>query len=127
MSFWRTPRWLAGSVRNKLLAMALLPLLVAFPLLVLALALWGNAAYDRLLITKVRSDLAVAHGYFDQVLGEVGSGTLGVANSRALYAALRPAPAPRVAPPDPTHLRDQLALAREQLGLDFLPMYSALI
>ncbi|RJP72197.1 MAG: HAMP domain-containing protein [Comamonadaceae bacterium] len=123
MSFWRTPRWLAGSVRNKLLAMALLPLLVAFPLLVLALALWGNAAYDRLLITKVRSDLAVAHGYFDQVLGEVGSGTLGVANSRALYAALRPAPAPRVAPPDPAHLRDQLALAREQLGLDFLVLY----
>lgn len=123
MRLWRTPRWLAGSVRNKLLAMALLPLLVAFPLLVLALALWGNAAYDRLLITKVRSDLAVAHGYFDQVLGEVGSGTLGVANSRALYAALRPAPASRVAPPDPVHLRDQLALAREQLGLDFLVLY----
>ena len=34
LSGWRTPRWLASSVRNKLLAMALLPLLVAFPLLV---------------------------------------------------------------------------------------------
>ncbi|MDP3250665.1 MAG: cache domain-containing protein [Hydrogenophaga sp.] len=119
MSLWRTPRWLASSVRNKLLAMALLPLLVAFPLLVLALALWGNAAYDRLLITKVRSDLAVAHGYFDQVLSEVGSGTQGVAASQALFAALRPANTAG----QRNGLSDQLALARERLGLDFLLLY----
>ncbi|WP_439517671.1 sensor histidine kinase [Hydrogenophaga sp.] len=119
MTFWRAPGWLAGSVRNKLLAMALLPLLVAFPLLVLALALWGNAAYDRLLITKVRSDLAVAHGYFEQVLGEVGSGTQGVAASQALYSALRPASPAAF----PAGLNEQLALARERLGLDFLLLY----
>ncbi len=118
MTLWRTPRWLAGSVRNKLLAMALLPLLVAFPMLVIALALWGNVAYDRLLITKVRSDLAVAHGYFEQVLSEVGSGTQGVANSQALYSALRP-----LRPPAPGFVNDQMALAREQLGLDFLVLY----
>ncbi|PZO13665.1 MAG: two-component sensor histidine kinase [Burkholderiales bacterium] len=118
MTIWRTPNWLAGSVRNKLLAMALLPLLVAFPMLVIALALWGNVAYDRLLITKVRSDLAVAHGYFEQVLSEVGSGTQGVANSQALYAALRPAK-----PQAPGFVNDQMALAREQLGLDFLVLY----
>ncbi|MBT9466351.1 MAG: cache domain-containing protein [Hydrogenophaga sp.] len=99
--------------------MALLPLLVAFPMLVIALALWGNVAYDRLLITKVRSDLAVAHGYFQQVLGEVGSGTLGVAGSQSLYAALR------LAPTDKNGLSEQLALARERLGLDFLLLYDA--
>ena len=120
VTLWRTPRWLAGSVRNKLLAMALLPLLVAFPMLVIALALWGNVAYDRLLITKVRSDLAVAHGYFEQVLGEVGSGTLGVAGSQALYAALRLA-----TPADKKGLSEQLALSRERLGLDFLLLYDA--
>jgi two-component system NtrC family sensor kinase len=118
VSFWRAPRWLAGSVRNKLLAMALLPLLVAFPLLVLALALWGNAAYDRLLITKVRSDLAVAHGYFDQVLSEVGSGTQGVAASQALFAALKPSPTGNA-----RGLSEQLAAARERLSLDFLLLY----
>ncbi|QHE78479.1 HAMP domain-containing protein [Hydrogenophaga sp. PBL-H3] len=100
--------------------MALLPLLVAFPMLVIALALWGNVAYDRLLITKVRSDLAVAHGYFEQVLGEVGSGTLGVAGSQALYAALRLA-----TPADKKGLSEQLALSRERLGLDFLLLYDA--
>jgi C4-dicarboxylate-specific signal transduction histidine kinase len=113
-----TPRWLATSVRNKLLAMALLPLLVAFPLLVLVLAIWGNVAYDRLLITKVRSDLAVAHGYFDQVLTEVGAGAQSVANSQALFAALQQ---PTAAGND---LQAQLTTARERLGLDFLVLYS---
>ncbi|MDP2165084.1 MAG: cache domain-containing protein [Hydrogenophaga sp.] len=113
-----TPRWVATSVRNKLLAMALLPLLVAFPLLVLALAMWGNVAYDRLLITKVRSDLAVAHGYFDQVLTEVGAGAQGLANSQALFAALQQ---PDAAGSD---LQAQLTDARERLGLDFLVLYS---
>ncbi len=118
MTLWRPPRWLAGSVRNKLLAMALLPLLVAFPMLVLALALWGNVAYDRLLITKVRSDLAVAHGYFEQVLSEVGSGTLGVAASQSLYTALH-----ATTPDRRQALNQQLALGRERLGLDFLLLY----
>jgi len=112
----RTPAWLARSVRNKLLAMALLPLLVALPLLVLALALWSHAAYDRLLITKVRSDLAVARGYFDQVLTEVGGGTQGVAGSQRLLAALTPTR-------DAQTLVARLDEARRSLGLDFLRLY----
>lgn len=105
--------WLAASVRHKLLAMALLPLAVVFPLLVLALTLWSNAAYDRLLITKVRADLAVAHGYFGRVLGEVGAGTQGVAASHALVQALRSGRSPvRL-------LEDE----RARLGLDFLNLY----
>ena len=116
MKLLRTPHWLASSVRNKLLAMALLPLLVAFPLLVLVLVLWGNSAYDRLLTTKVRSDLAVARGYFDRVLVEVGSGTQGVAGSLALYRALQA--------PQTSGLQQQLVTYRERLGLDFLVLYS---
>jgi two-component system NtrC family sensor kinase len=118
MKLWRTPRWLASSVRNKLLAMALLPLLVAFPLLVLVLVLWGNTAYDRLLITKVRSDLAVARGYFDRVLVEIGAGTQGVAGSHALFTALQ---TPQSGPAD---LQGQLAASRDRLGLDFLVLYA---
>ncbi|MDP3883365.1 cache domain-containing protein [Hydrogenophaga sp.] len=124
MTLWRTPRWLATSVRNKLLAMALLPLLVVFPLLVLAIAVWSNITYDRLLITKVRSDLAVARGYFDQVLIEVGSGTRGVAGSQRLLSAMQP--------PEKVHnkgqadvaaLRERLSEARRELRLDFLLLY----
>jgi len=104
-----TPRWLATSVRNKLLAMALLPLLVVFPLLVLAIAVWSSVTYDRLLITKVRSDLAVARGYFDQTLAEVGSGTRGVARSQRLLQAMAGG-----------DLQAQLAADQRELGLDFL-------
>jgi len=95
--------------------MALLPLLVVLPLLVAALVIWGNAAYDRLLITKVRSDLAVARGYFEQVLGEVGSGTQGVGASHALYQALTRHDLPA--------LQGLLARERTRLGFDFINLY----
>lgn len=105
--------WLASSVRHKLLAMALLPLLVVFPLLVLAIAVWSSFTYDRLLITKVRSDLAVARGYFDQTLAEVGSGTRGVARSQRLLQAMAQG-----------DLARHLATDRQELGLDFLLLVS---
>jgi two-component system NtrC family sensor kinase len=113
---WSLAPWLSHSIRNKLLAMALLPLLVVLPLLVAAVVIWGQTAYDRLLITKVRSDLAVAHGYFEQVLATVGSGTQAVADSLALHLALEHS--------DPAQL--QMLLEREQarLGLDFIKLYS---
>jgi two-component system NtrC family sensor kinase len=109
------PRWLTHSIRNKLLAMALLPLLVVLPLLVGALVIWGNAAYDRLLITKVRSDLAVARGYFEQVLAEVGSGTHAVGSSQALHQALQRR--------DMEAAQRLLARERQRLGFDFFNLY----
>lgn len=109
-------RWLHLSVRHKLMALSLLPLGVVLPLLVAALVLWGSSAYDRLLITKVRSDLAVAHGYFGQVLAEVGTGTQALANSHTLHLALA-AQAPRA-------LHQELAQARQRLGFDFINLYA---
>lgn len=135
MAWFKTPRWMNHSVRHKLLAIALLPLAVVFPLLVLALMLWSHVAYDRLLTAKVRADLAVANGYFQQVLYEVGAGTRGVAMSLALHQALEGARAhggALVAPhpggvaaygdryPDLIDLHDLLLDERERLGLDIL-------
>ncbi len=130
---WITPAWMAKSVRHKLLAMALLPLAVVFPLLVLALMVWSNVAYDRLLITKVRADLAVASGYFNQLQAEVGAGTRGVAGSHALVRALAGAvdePQRLLLPAEgdaQQALTDELLVVdqllrkeRERLGLDFL-------
>jgi signal transduction histidine kinase len=99
------------NIRKKLLAMVLLPLAVVLPLLGLFLLWWGNEAFDRLLVTKVRSDLAVAQGYFERVLGETGTGTRAVADSHALHLAL--------AAPQP----DIVALLQRfkaQAGLDFI-------
>ncbi len=99
------------SIRNKLLAMVLLPLLLALPLLGAILLFWGASAFDRLLVTKIRADLAVANGYFERVLGEVGASTAAVADSHALHLALG-------GPDDvlQTLLRD----VKQSAGLDFL-------
>lgn len=104
------------SIRNKLLAMVLLPLAVVLPLLGLFLLWWGSAAFDRLLLTKVRSDLAVANGYFERVLGAVGTRTTAVAESQALALALGGTPADVVA-----LLRQAKARAR----LDFINLRDA--
>jgi two-component system, NtrC family, sensor kinase len=71
-------------IRGKLLAMVLLPLAVALPLTGSVLLVWSNLAFDRLLVTKVRADLAVAHGYFERVMAEVGASATTVAESHGL-------------------------------------------
>ncbi len=80
------------SIRNKLLVMVLLPLLGVLPLLGAFLLWWASVALDQMLLTKVRSDLAVAQGYFERVLGEVGSSATGIAESAALQQVISTAP-----------------------------------
>ena len=83
------PGWFARlPVRSKLLALALLPLLGVLPLLGAGLLWWTGTALDGLLRTKVRADLAVAHGYFERVLAEVGASVGAVAESHALARSL---------------------------------------
>jgi signal transduction histidine kinase len=108
--------WHDLSVRHKLMVLSLLPLVVVLPLLLSALVIWGNSAFDRLLITKVRSDLAVAHGYFGHVQNEVGSGTRAIAESHALALALHDR--------DVQALKVQLIRAQQRLGFDFINLYS---
>ncbi len=111
-----TKMWHSLSVRHKLMVLSLLPLVVVLPLLVAALVIWGNSAFDRLLITKVRSDLAVAHGYFGQVQSEVGTGTQAIAASHALMLALNSKSVQA--------LKSQLTQAQQRLGFDFINLYN---
>jgi tetratricopeptide (TPR) repeat protein len=97
--------------------MVLVPLALVLPLLGAILLVWGNAAFDRLLITKVQSDLAVARGYFDRVLVEVGASAGAVADSHALHLAL-----------DAKPRGDLVALLRgfkAREGLDFINLRGA--
>ncbi|MDD2660983.1 MAG: cache domain-containing protein [Methylococcales bacterium] len=116
LNAWRQ-RWLKLSVRHKLMVLALLPLVLVLPLLMTALVLWGNAAYDQLLITKVRSDLAVARGYFLQVQSEVGNSTQATANSHALHQAL--------ASQNTRLIEQTLQKAQHTHSLDFVNLYTA--
>lgn len=102
-------RFQLPSIRQKLLAMVLLPLVGVLPLLGALLLWWSNEAFDRLLITKIRADLAVAQGYFERVLAEVGTGTEAVAESHALRVAL-----------DGGDVAALLAASARRAGLDFL-------
>ncbi|MDP3540147.1 MAG: cache domain-containing protein [Azonexus sp.] len=77
------------SIRIRLLLLALLPLGVVLPVLVAVLAIWGGDYFDRLLITKVRTDLAVAHGYFERVAEGLGRSVEGLAGSERLARELR--------------------------------------
>ncbi len=100
------------SIRRKLLALVLLPLVGVLPLLGIILLWWGDGAIDELLRTKVRSDLAVAHGYFDRVMAEVGTSALTVAESHGLRRALQRQ--------DAVALQALLQAQRERGGLTFL-------
>ena len=99
-------------IRSKLLAMVLVPLVVVLPLLGLTLLFWLNTAFDQLLTTKIRSDLTVALGYFERVLGEVGASTGAVADSHALHLTL--------ASGDPHDLSALMQRFRQREGLDFI-------
>jgi hypothetical protein len=56
------------SVRFRLLAIALLPMLVILPLLLgVAIYRW-NARFDATLISKVNGDLTIAHQYLARIL-----------------------------------------------------------
>lgn len=109
-------RWQQLSVRHKLLALALLPLVLVLPLLMAALMVWGNAAYNQLLITKIHSDLAVASGYFSQVQAQVGAATQATAQSHALHQALASA--------DTATVQRVLTQAHQAHQLDFVNLYT---
>ena len=80
------------SIRTRLLLLALIPLGIVLPLTMAALAYWGGDYFDRLLSTKVRSDLAVASGYFERVSESVGRSVSSLADSARLARTLRDTP-----------------------------------
>lgn len=100
------------SIRGKLLVLVLLPLAGVLPLLGIILLWWSSEALDRVLVTKVRADLAVAHGYFERVQAAVTASAGAMSESHALRRVLDAG-----APPGPLieHLRQ-----REQL--DFVAL-----
>lgn len=106
-------QWLArvrGSVRAKLLALVLAPLLLGVPVLLGLVWTWGDEAYERLLTFKVSSDLVTAHEYFDRVRAGVGLEVQALADSRRLSGALDAQ----------SDLSAQLADMAEARNLDFL-------
>jgi len=107
------------SLRVRLLLLALLPLGVVLPVLVTVLAVWGGGYFDSLLVTKVRSDLAVAHGYYERAAEGVGRSVESLAGSERLARAMAADGG------DDEALRSLLTDARHSQHLDFLKLLDA--
>jgi len=76
------------SVRLRLLVLALAPLVVLMPLLLLVgMARW-TADYDRLLIANVASDLRIAEQYLARIMTGTGDDLIAVAASAEFATAL---------------------------------------
>jgi signal transduction histidine kinase len=100
------------SVRFRLLAIALLPMLVILPLLLgVAIYRW-NAKFDATLISKVNGDLTIAHQYLARILERTGAQLRALSLSARFHEVL--------APDARSSLQDLLEETRKEIGLDFL-------
>lgn len=100
------------SVRFRLLAIALLPMLVVLPILLgIAVVRWSDK-FDKLLISKVNGDITIAHQYLSRILENSGEKiqAIGVSASFAEQLALN----------RKADLTQYLEKSRKELGFDFL-------
>lgn len=99
------------SVRLRLLVLALAPLVVLMPLLLLlGLSRW-TSDYDELLIANVESDLRIAEQYLARLMAGTGDELNGVAESAEFAQVLRS---------DETRQTAYFEGKRQELELDFL-------
>lgn len=105
------------SVRFRLLAIALLPMLVILPLLLgVAIYRW-NARFDATLISKVNGDLTIAHQYLARILEKTGVQIRGLSLSFRFREVEEQETLAAV-----TELLEQ---SRKEIGLDFLYLMDA--
>ncbi|MEM6303105.1 MAG: cache domain-containing protein [Pseudomonadota bacterium] len=100
-----------GSVRWRLLLIALLPLVVLLPLLLGVTMQRWTQRYDDLLIAKVASDLRIAEQYFGRIEATQAAAVAAVAQSVGFAEANGQGP---------QALGQYLTAERDRLGLDFL-------
>lgn len=100
-----------NSVRLRLLVLALAPLVLLMPLLLLlGMARW-SADYDRVLIANVESDLRIAEQYLARIMAGTGEELKGVAESTEFA---------RLLTETDTAQSQYFDRKRASLGLDFL-------
>ena len=105
------------SVRFRLLAIALLPMLVILPLLLAVAAYRWNARFDATLISKVNGDLTIAHQYLARILEKTGVQIRGLSLSFRFREVEEQEALSAV--------ETLLAQSRKEIGLDFLYLIDA--
>ncbi|WFU15738.1 HAMP domain-containing sensor histidine kinase [Bradyrhizobium sp. CB3481] len=105
------------SVRFRLLAIALLPMLVILPLLLGVAAYRWNARFDATLISKVNGDLTIAHQYLARILEKTGVQIRGLSLSFRFREVEEQETLAAV--------ETLLEQSRKEMGLDFLYLMDA--
>lgn len=108
---WRS-RWKA-SLRFRLLALGLMPLLVAFPLVMAVVVVVGGERANAMLTANLRSNLAGSHNYLDQLRLDTGFRISQLANSERMIHLVGNQP-------ERAELDQMLNTASRGSGLDFL-------
>jgi PAS domain S-box-containing protein len=101
------------SLRFRLLALGLTPLLVAFPFVIAVLVVVGGERADSLLTSNLRSNLAGTRNYLNQLKTETGVRVGQMVQSERLVQLLHKTP-------DSAEFNQVLATAAKGSGLDFL-------
>jgi two-component system NtrC family sensor kinase len=100
------------TVRYKLLALVLFPILLVMPMAFAMAIYWGKEfSYDQLFI-KVNTDLSVAHDVFKRIREDYLNRLGILAESHAFYLALQEK--------DTELIKQQLAILKNTTGFDYL-------
>jgi len=100
------------SIRARLLALALVPILVVLPIFLGSVVFNWSARFDRLLIAKVNGELTIAHQYFATILAGNGDSLQAIGESAAFDRLTTGG--------SPSDLAAFLATTRQKNGWDFL-------
>ena len=106
------------SLRFRLLALGLMPLLLAFPIVIAILLLVGGERADSLMTANLRSNLAGSRNYLEQVRSEAAVRMRQLATSERLMSLVDPRTANR-------ELNQALSVTARSSGLDYLIVASA--
>ena len=106
------------SLRFRLLALGLMPLLLAFPALIAVLVVVGGERADSLMVANLRSNLAGSRNYLEQLRSEAAVRVRQLATSERLMSLVDPGTANR-------QLNQALAVSARSSGLDYLIVASA--
>lgn len=101
------------SLRFRLIALGLSPLLVAFPALIAVLVVVGGERAESLMLSNLRSNLAGSRNYLDQLRTDAAVRVRQLAASERLMSLVDPRTANH-------KLNQSLAVAARSSGLDFL-------
>lgn len=114
-SLLRQARWReawAGSLHFRLVALGLMPLLIAFPLVIAVLLVVGGERVESLMLSNLRSNLGGAQSYLNQLQVETGVRVSQMVRSERLTQFVRDG--------NIHELNQVLATAAKGSGLDYL-------